>query len=363
MFENDTLQKASEYAKSAFLRMEFLGLAPTPDNYALIYAYTSGRIPEIKPIIDDAVRKGGLNPDQAKSIYQKYMVNQGNQEAIEDNIKGLTIELARVMGIMGQAREGTDQFNQTLNTFTGDLKKPMSVDQLRATVARVASETKAITDQNQKLQERLDESSQQMGALKEDLSKAQKESLTDALTGVGNRKHFVNELKRLTFEADDQKTPISLLMIDIDYFKKFNDVHGHLVGDQVLKLVARTLMENVKGRDVVIRYGGEEFVIILPQTRLQDANKVAESLRGFVAQKVIIRRDNNQNLGTVTISIGVAQYHGGEKLANFMRRADGGVYMAKNAGRNRVVAQDIDAETIAKIRNDKDMDRFAELED
>src|SRR6185369_9306419 len=103
---------------------------------------------------------------------------------------------------------------------------------------------------------------------KEDLSKAQKETLTDPLTGVGNRKHFANELKRLAKEADETKTPLSLLMIDIDHFKKFNDTHGHQVGDQVLKLVGRTMTENLKGRDIVCRYGGEEFVVLLSQTRI-----------------------------------------------------------------------------------------------
>lgn len=361
MFDNDTLQKASEYAKSAMLRLEFLGLAPTPNNYSLMYAYTSGRIPEIKPIIDDAIRKGGLNSEQMKSIHEKYLGLHSDREVVEQNLRAMTQELGHVMSILGQAKAGTDHFNQTLSSFTGDLNKPLSVEKLRATVGRVVSETKAITRQNQKLQEKLDESSQQLGLLKEDLSKAQKESLTDPLTAVGNRKHFVTELKRLVFEADDQKTPLSLIMIDIDYFKKFNDTHGHLVGDQVLKLVARTLMENVKGRDVVARYGGEEFVIILPQTRLADANKVAEALRQFVGQKKIIRRDNNQNLGTVTISMGVAQYHAGEALSQLMRRADAGVYMAKNAGRNRVVVQDIDPATLSKIMGD-DNDRFAELE-
>jgi diguanylate cyclase len=361
MFENDTLQKASEYAKSALLRLEFLGLAPTPNNYSLMYAYTSGRIPEIKPIIDDAIRKGGLNVEQMKSIHEKYLGLHSDRDILESNLRAMTQELQHVMGILGQAKAGTDQFNQTLSNFTGDLNKPLSVEQFRATVNRVVSETKAITQQNQQLQEKLDESSQQLGVLKEDLNKAQKESLTDPLTSVGNRKHFVNELKRLVFEADDQKTPLSLLMIDIDYFKKFNDTHGHLVGDQVLKLVARTLMENVKGRDVVARYGGEEFVIVLPQTKLADANKVAEALRQFVAQKKIIRRDNNQNLGGVTISMGVAQYHSGEALSQLMRRADAGVYMAKNAGRNRVVVQDLDPDTISKIMGDG-QDRFAELE-
>ncbi len=364
MFENDNLQRANEYAKSAMLRMEFLGLAPTPDNYRLLYAYASGRIPEIKSIVDDAIRKGGLNAEQVHQIHEKYLRQQGDAEAMAANLKTLTAELAHVMEAMGEARAGTQQFNQTLSTFTGEISKPtVTIDQLRSTIAKVAQETKAITQHNQELQNKLNQSSAQLDTLKEDLTKAQKESITDPLTNVGNRKHFVNELKRLVFEADEQKAALSLLMIDIDYFKKFNDQHGHLVGDQVLKLVARTLTENVKGRDVVARYGGEEFVIILPQTRLTDASKVGEALRTFVAQKKIIRRDNNQSLGSVTISMGVAQYQSGEALADFLRRADAGVYMAKNAGRNRVVVQDLDPAKLEGImKASGNADRFADLE-
>lgn len=365
MFETDGLQKASEYAKSAMLRMEFLGLPPIPDNYALLYAYASGRLPEIKSIVDDAVRKGGLSTEQAKLIHEKHMGLGQEKKELEDNIKSLTEELSRVMQVISEARHGTTQFTQTLNSFSGDLGKPMSVDELRATVSKVAAETKAMAAQNQQLQEKLQQSTQQITVMKEDLTKAQKESLTDALTAVGNRKYFVNELKRLVFEADDQKSPLSVLMIDIDFFKKFNDTHGHLVGDQVLKLVSRTLTENLKGKDVVARYGGEEFVILLPQTKMMDANRVADVLRNSVAQKKIVRRDNNMTIGSVTISIGVAQYHTGEQLSEFVRRADAGLYLAKAAGRNRVVVQDLDAATIAKIREGKDgkgEDRFADLD-
>jgi diguanylate cyclase len=364
MPENDSFQKANEYAKFAMLRMEFLGLQPTPQNYALLYAYASGRLPEIKGLIDEAVRKGGLGADQARDLYNKYLGSDKERAVLEENVRTLTEELARVMQVIAQAGKGTTQFTETLSGFTTNLAKPMSVEELRGTVSKMVEDTRAIAAQNHKLQEQLAESSQQMTAMREDLSRVQKESLTDTLTGVGNRKHFINQVKRLVYEAEEQKLPLSLLMIDIDHFKKFNDTHGHLVGDQVLKLVARTLTENLKGRDIVSRYGGEEFVIILPQTRLLDANHVADALRQNVSQKKIIRRDNNQVLGTVTISIGVAQYHSGEVLSQFVRRADAGLYLAKGAGRNRVVVQDLDADTVAKITQsgNKDVGRFNDLD-
>ncbi|MBI3420427.1 MAG: GGDEF domain-containing protein [Proteobacteria bacterium] len=362
MFENDPLQKASEYAKAALLRLEFLGLPPTPQNFSLMYAYASGKVPEIKSVMDEAVRKGGLSGDQARAIYERHMGAGSEREAVDRSVKALNEELARVMSMVQSANVGTSQFSQTLNSFSGEIAKPMSVEEIRATVSKVMQETKTIAQQNQQLQAKLEQSAQQLNVMKEDLTKAQKESLTDPLTGVGNRKHFTTEMKRLAREAEDLKTPLSLLMIDIDHFKKFNDTHGHQVGDQVLKLVARTMTENLKGRDIVCRYGGEEFVVILGQTKLADANRVADALRQFVAGKKIIRRDNNQSLGTVTISVGVAQYHEGEALSQFLRRADTGVYLAKAAGRNKVVVQDFDAATMAKMPEHKGAERFSELD-
>lgn len=363
MFE-DSIQKAAEYAKATMLRLEFLGLPATPQNFELLYAYVSGRLPQIKDLVDGAVRGGGFTADQARAIYDKHLGADKEKEVLQNNVKQLSEELAKVMDLISTANEGTEQFTETLSSFTSHMNKPLSVEEIRTAVSKVVSETKSIATKNQQLQEQLEKSSAQMNVMKEDLSRVQKETLTDTLTGVGNRKHLSNELKRLVLESEEQKSALSVLMIDIDHFKKFNDTHGHLVGDQVLKLVARTLMENLKGKDCVARYGGEEFVIVLPQTKLMDAQRVADALRTSVSQKKIIRRDTHATIGQVTVSIGVAQYHPHEQLSHFLKRADAGMYMAKSAGRNRVVVQDLDSITMAKLMDGKakDADRFDDLD-
>jgi diguanylate cyclase len=126
-------------------------------------------------------------------------------------------------------------------------------------------------------------------------------------------------------------------MVDIDHFKKFNDAHGHLIGDQVLRLVARTLIENLKGRDIIARYGGEEFAIILPLTRVQDAERVANLLRANLSTKQIKKRGSNEVLGVITISIGAAEHKVGEDKEAWIGRADAALYKAKQTGRNKVV--------------------------
>jgi diguanylate cyclase len=164
--------------------------------------------------------------------------------------------------------------------------------------------------------------------------------MTDALTGLANRKLFDVEFYRMVNEAHNNKRPLSLLMVDIDYFKSFNDTYGHQVGDQVLKLVARTLKDGVKGRDLPARYGGEEFSVVLPETEVEGAIKLANTLREAVAAKEILNRSTGERLGKITMSVGAAQLAANEKTAELIERADAALYKAKHAGRNQVIAAD-----------------------
>jgi diguanylate cyclase len=130
--------------------------------------------------------------------------------------------------------------------------------------------------------------------------------------------------------------PFSVLLIDIDHFKQFNDTHGHQIGDDVLRLMARTLKETVKGRDVAARYGGEEFAVLLPDTDLDRARLVAENIRAAIAGKELRKRSTRENLGRITVSVGVAEYKPDDDLEALIGRSDRSLYAAKNNGRNLV---------------------------
>jgi diguanylate cyclase len=128
-------------------------------------------------------------------------------------------------------------------------------------------------------------------------------------------------------------------MVDIDKFKAFNDRWGHQTGDHVLRLVSNCMSENVKGRDTAARYGGEEFVLILPQTALGDAVGLANKIRLAVEAKKLVKKSTGDVLGTITVSIGVAQLMATDTAATVAERADTCLYAAKNSGRNRVVSE------------------------
>jgi diguanylate cyclase len=128
-------------------------------------------------------------------------------------------------------------------------------------------------------------------------------------------------------------------MTDIDHFKTFNDTFGHLTGDQVLRLVALSVKQNVKGQDLAARYGGEEFAVILPDTVLRSGVTVADHIRRAVMTKELMKRSTGEHLGRVTISIGVASLRPDDSAASLLGRADQCLYAAKRSGRNQVVCE------------------------
>ena len=186
------------------------------------------------------------------------------------------------------------------------------------------------------LETRLKESAGEIRSLKEDVESLRHEAMTDALTGVANRKLFDEEIRIGAAEALDRGQPLTLLMIDIDHFKNFNDTHGHQVGDQVLRFVARILKSCVRGEDLTARYGGEEFSIVLPNTTLQNGAKVGAHVCTQVSKKAVINRATGKSLGTITVSVGAAEFQPGESVESLIERADEALYLAKHNGRNRV---------------------------
>jgi diguanylate cyclase len=178
--------------------------------------------------------------------------------------------------------------------------------------------------------------------LRENLAKVTTESERDFLTGTFNRKTFDKRLLEAMQEAKEKRTELVLVMLDVDHFKKFNDTFGHLIGDEVLKIVARTLTDSVKGMDTVARYGGEEFAVILPKTPIGGGMIVADAIRKTIAGRELKRKDTGANYGQITISAGVASFrHDKDTPETLVKRADEALYRSKHAGRNRVTQENL----------------------
>lgn len=339
MNQTDPSKKVHEYAEAAFERIKRENLYPTPVNFELWYVYHSGSMPEVNNAIDKALAQGApITNDLCHEIYQ-YHLNELSQteevnkagERIQETIRG-------VSGVVRNVKQVTSQYSQRLTSFTSNLSTDLSKEELEKALNNVKEETQNMLAQNSLLEQELTRSTEAMQELKRSLEIVRREAYTDSLTNLANRKAFETEIIRIAQESDEKNTPFSLLLMDIDFFKSFNDNYGHQVGDQVLRLVARTLTDNVKGRDIAARYGGEEFAVLLPETRLQEAVMVGDHLRKAVENKEIINRNTGDSLGKITLSGGVSQYTIGEDLESLIERADNALYTAKHNGRNQIAA-------------------------
>ncbi|MCW9025959.1 MAG: diguanylate cyclase, partial [Thiovulaceae bacterium] len=153
-------------------------------------------------------------------------------------------------------------------------------------------------------------------------------TITDSLTGIGNRRHFHNKINDEIYNCIRYKHPLSLIMLDIDYFKHINDEYGHIIGDEVLMEYTKFISSHLRESDVFCRIGGEEFIILLPYTKKKDAEKIAEKLR--------VNVEEYKKVVPITISFGVSQYIENEDVNSILKRVDDALYEAKNSGRNRV---------------------------
>ncbi|WP_156488801.1 GGDEF domain-containing protein, partial [Erythrobacter sp. HI0077] len=149
---------------------------------------------------------------------------------------------------------------------------------------------------------------------------------TDQLTGIANRRRTTSEIVRAVLAARRDDRSLAVAVFDVDHFKRVNDTYGHHAGDEVLKRVANVAAKALRAGDMVGRFGGEEFVIILPDTTTQTAMLIAERVRSSIAKSGSTPR--------VTVSMGIAELAEGETGENLLRRADGALYIAKRAGRN-----------------------------
>jgi len=257
-------------------------------------------------------------------------------ESVGGNIESL---IADMLGKLERSAQHTADYKDTLSAATGELGGERSPADVRKLVDGLIAATRAMEHRAKSLEGELQASSQQVSELRDKLADVRKEALTDQLTCIANRKAFDEAARAAIAAVTDEDEDVALLLCDIDHFKNFNDTWGHQTGDQVLRLVAACLSENVKGRDTAARYGGEEFAVLLRGTSLEAATRVANQIRITVETKKLVKKSTGDVLGTITISIGVAQIGRGEAVETVLRRADACLYGAKHNGRNLVINQ------------------------
>ena len=330
-----------EYARRALEQMVAHGVPATPTNFTVWYTHVSGREPDLSRMISILEDNGqDFTDNVCHDIYDKFFTTHNEEQSLQETTHRIEHELESILKYIGDAGEGASAYGETLANAKGDLLGADSADGLKGALTRLLEDTHKMEELNKQLEEKLEASTEEIGQLRDDLEDMRKEALTDALTGIANRKLFDMELRRAARDAMEGGQELALLLLDIDHFKKFNDTYGHQTGDEVLKLMSNTMAKAVKGEDIPARYGGEEFAVILPNTGLEGAKKVADGIRERISTKKLVNRATNQDLGKITVSIGAGLFDFGEPLGPLIKRTDQALYKAKATGRNRVVGQD-----------------------
>jgi diguanylate cyclase len=336
----DEHDRTITFAEIALGQIRALAQVASPRNYEIWYNYATGYNPSLNQLINQTLEeKGTLAESDLQHIHTTYIASNRANDRI-DNVNGRVIdEVKQVLGMINSAAGSATNYSASLAEATQNLAGAHDSGALRTIIEGLITGTKEMEDNNGRLEARLSASRQEIEQLQENLQAVRTESMTDPLTTLSNRKFFDDALAKAMAAATEKNEPLALLMADIDHFKAFNDTYGHLTGDQVLRLVALSVKQNVKGQDAAARYGGEEFVVALPNTALQSAITVAEHIRRAVMAKELVKRSTGERLGRVTLSLGAAVLRPGDSAQSLIERADKCLYAAKRQGRNRVVCE------------------------
>ncbi len=343
----DEHERTIAFCDIALGQIKALRQPATPRNYEIWYAYATGYHPSLNQKINETLSQTGtLSDANLDQIYETYLSPTRLTDRLDKVGSQVMGEIEQVMAMIDAAAGSASSYTESLADMSQKLGDSKDREGLRAIVESLVHTAKEMEASNQQLEERLNASKQEINELQENLETVRTESLTDPLTQLSNRKFFDTTLQQAIADARTKNEPLSLMMTDIDHFKNFNDSFGHLTGDQVLRLVAMSVKQNVKGQDTAARYGGEEFAVVLPNTVLRSAITVADHIRRAVMTKELMKRSTGEHLGRVTISIGVATLQKGDTPQTLIERADSCLYAAKRNGRNRVLCE-VDPEVSA----------------
>ncbi|SHN87279.1 GGDEF domain-containing protein [Bradyrhizobium erythrophlei] len=338
------------FAELALGQIRSLRQTAIPRNYEIWYVYATGYNPQLNKVINETLaRNGKLTEADLEQIYETYLSHIKTTDRIDKVGARVIGEIDDVMLLIDEALDMSTTYSESLSGVSKKLAAAIDRDQLKKVVDTLVTTTRDMRETTKALEARLALSKAEISNLQHSLEAIRAESLTDPLTGLGNRKYFDRSLEAAVANALETGEPLSLLMFDIDYFKSFNDSYGHLTGDQVLRLVGMSLKQSIKGQDITARYGGEEFAVVLPNTALRQALTVADHIRRAVMSKELKKKSTGEILGRVTISVGVSMLKPGDDMDSLIERADACLYAAKRAGRNRVVCE-ADPEYAAETR-------------
>ncbi len=331
--------EAYALAQQAISEMQRHGVWPTPLNFELWLHHLGDPEGPLGREIRRMLAAGEpFTEATAEMLAAEYLPRGRLSEEIRDAGAVLDRELNSVSEAIAKAHRSQAAYGETLADASASIERVEGAGGLKTLVTGLTSATRRVQAENATLEKKLETSTREVARLREHLEQVRRDAMTDALTNLANRKAFDETLERACAEAAGSREPLTLAVLDIDHFKRFNDTWGHQTGDQVLRYVASVLGRVCGPPRTAARYGGEEFAIIFPGEKAAAVDATLNAIRKEIGSRSLRRRSTEDDLGAVTISAGYAQMRAGDTASSLLERADSALYASKRGGRNRVTA-------------------------
>lgn len=329
-------REAFNLARAALNHMEQAQVWPTPLNFELWLHLICEPDGAIGQEITRLITQGAVLTDaMAEEIAVEHLPRLRLNDEIRDASDHLTEQMVAINRAISLAQISATEYGRTLEGASRELAGKPETGQIRHLIETLSISTRRVQKENATLESRLDQTTEEIKRLRSHLEQVRRDAMTDALTSLSNRKAFDDELKRACEAARAEGKVLSVAIIDIDHFKRFNDTWGHQAGDQVIRYVAAMIANACPQPRFAARYGGEEFAILFPNEGVGAVHKLIEAMCKDIASRSLKRRSTAEELGTVTVSAGVAELHRGELPSDVVERADSALYASKRNGRNR----------------------------
>lgn len=335
------MNDVAEVAKKVILAMARHKVPMRPDNYYVWFEGLTGKNEALSRELVRYQASGVEFTEQLnRELYEKYFGQQESRKLLREISQEAGRLLREFLEKVASSDDATAEYAGKLRQYIGRLERAsQEPGELKGLLQDLVLDTRKMEKVTSELRQELQRARDQSDQLQRMLQDARREATRDVLTGLYNRRYFEEKLRSLYQEFLRKNSPFSVILLDIDLFKRINDTHGHTVGDGVLEFIGSMLKGMVKGRDVPARFGGEEFAILLPLTSLEGACVLAENIRKEISSKNLKVKNSQERIGVVTVSLGVAQAAPEDTPETLVERADRALYRAKVCGRNQVKSE------------------------
>jgi diguanylate cyclase len=310
------------------------GLTPSPENFELCHHYLMGGDSELTSLVDRMIRQhGGLTTSAIAAIaaLRGTPLSADDLNRMTGDAQGV---LDRIGAVVAQTGDHARDYGAALELEVAGLDSAESPER---TIDTLMTLTRTMIEKARAAEGELRRADDEMKSLRAELAAAHQTANCDPLTGLPNRRAMDRHLRAALENSRRVKSPLTVAICDIDHFKIFNDTHGHMIGDEVIKFVASSLGRIANADTFVARYGGEEFVVISERIAPADIHKILDKVRAVIASRELKVTNTGQSLGKLSFSGGIAALDTRDSPGSILKRADDALYRAKQEGRNRLL--------------------------